>query len=539
MSTSWTGAGYFPNFPATSPYVTAAGATQGPEEHTQEIACQSQKGGVITTGGGFSTYFSTPSWQLKTINRYFQQLPSNKMPTSGYNRNGRGIPDVSLIGVKYLVAIGGVFQSVYGTSCTAPVLAAYVSLVNAERERRGKSTLGWLNPTLYAVGYNQSINVPTTGGAQFNDVVVGNNSCCASGDPSQAVCCSSGFIATAGWDPVTGWGSVNFTEFATMFGTSFVGNGTSNNGGGGGGGGGGGSAGSQGSSSGSSGLSTAATAAVAVVVVLLGVAIGIALVWFRALLCGCAPTSAGAKEETSADRVSADASAKASAHQEMSPVKRKAPEINRDTSRDEQQPSTPPPSRRNPPAAEMAPRPPPRSTPPRPMAPSGSQSAPQAPLVPPKPPGAAPSWVQTMRANEQPPPPSAAAAPAQVPQSSRPAPNASSALPSAPSFNSGESSEVPPAHGTAEVGFEVFEEEKTRINMSNPMAAAKNRSKRPDTSTSSTTDRNSMNRVEMLQRGLSLDRGSSGGGGVPMTGRGVGPRPPPKPLRPRPAPDGK
>jgi len=46
----WKGKGYFPSFPATSPYVTAVGGTQGPESGTEEIACQSQEGGVITTG---------------------------------------------------------------------------------------------------------------------------------------------------------------------------------------------------------------------------------------------------------------------------------------------------------------------------------------------------------------------------------------------------------------------------------------------------------------------------------------------------------
>lgn len=33
---------------ATSPYVTAVGATQGPEDGNAEIVCQSTKGGVIT-----------------------------------------------------------------------------------------------------------------------------------------------------------------------------------------------------------------------------------------------------------------------------------------------------------------------------------------------------------------------------------------------------------------------------------------------------------------------------------------------------------
>jgi tripeptidyl-peptidase-1 len=42
--------GYNPQFPATSPYVTSVGASQGPESNQPDIACQSNEGGVITTG---------------------------------------------------------------------------------------------------------------------------------------------------------------------------------------------------------------------------------------------------------------------------------------------------------------------------------------------------------------------------------------------------------------------------------------------------------------------------------------------------------
>lgn len=42
--------GYNPQFPATSPYVTSVGASQGPESNSADIACQSNEGGVITTG---------------------------------------------------------------------------------------------------------------------------------------------------------------------------------------------------------------------------------------------------------------------------------------------------------------------------------------------------------------------------------------------------------------------------------------------------------------------------------------------------------
>ena len=62
----WSGKGYFPSFPATSPYVVAVGGTQPPRASLPmntaftEVACQSSAGGVITTGGGFSTYWGTP-----------------------------------------------------------------------------------------------------------------------------------------------------------------------------------------------------------------------------------------------------------------------------------------------------------------------------------------------------------------------------------------------------------------------------------------------------------------------------------------------
>merc|ERR1711972_808512 len=49
--------GYTPSFPASSPYVTAVGATQGGVTGGSEIVCSSQTGGGITTGGGFSTKF--------------------------------------------------------------------------------------------------------------------------------------------------------------------------------------------------------------------------------------------------------------------------------------------------------------------------------------------------------------------------------------------------------------------------------------------------------------------------------------------------
>jgi tripeptidyl-peptidase-1 len=107
----------------------------GPETGDAEIACQSDLGGVITSGGGFSTYNPTPSWQKAAVKSYFQNLLSFIYPTDGYNPKGRGYPDVSLIGVWYEVFIQGELTPIFGTSASAPVFAAFISLANAARAR--------------------------------------------------------------------------------------------------------------------------------------------------------------------------------------------------------------------------------------------------------------------------------------------------------------------------------------------------------------------------------------------------------------------
>ena len=53
-----------------------------------------------------------------------------------------GYPDISLLGVKYVVAINGSFYPLDGTSAASPVAAAMVSLVNSQRAESGRSTMG-------------------------------------------------------------------------------------------------------------------------------------------------------------------------------------------------------------------------------------------------------------------------------------------------------------------------------------------------------------------------------------------------------------
>ncbi len=211
-SNTWSGTGYFPSFPATCPYVTAVGATMFSASSTKpELACQSQLAGVITTGGGFSTYYAQPSWQTQAVTNYFNQ--PNCKPSAGYNSKGRGIPDISLLGVNYKVIVRGTTQTLFGTSASSPVFAGMISLINAGRLARGLPNVGFINPTLYSYGLEPA-NV-------YNDVTSGHNGCCANGDTSPSglastLCCTAAFNATAAWDATTGWGSIDYTALSNM-----------------------------------------------------------------------------------------------------------------------------------------------------------------------------------------------------------------------------------------------------------------------------------------------------------------------------------
>jgi len=194
--------GFSPSFPANSPYATAVGATQGLESGKPEIACSSSTGGVITTGGGFSFFFPRPSYQNAATTQYLQTAP-NLPPSNLFNAQGRGYPDVAMAGYNYVVAIGGQYYELSGTSASAPVFAGMITLINGARISTGKSPLGFLNPALY--------NLAASNPSIFNDITVGENNCCAY-NGTGITCCQYGFNATTGWDPLTGLGSINFVN---------------------------------------------------------------------------------------------------------------------------------------------------------------------------------------------------------------------------------------------------------------------------------------------------------------------------------------
>jgi len=196
------------NWPASSPYVTAVGATMGIESDKPEVACQVQcqkqtaetclagPGPSITTGGGYSQY-PQPDWQKDH---------SLECAT-------RGIPDVSVAGHSFNIFVGGQQIGVDGTSASSPTFAGMVTLINARRKAAGQPLVGFINPALYA----------SSASSAFNDITKGDNKCGGIGHsalhPSPGVYfvnCCGGWTAKSGWDAVTGLGSVDFEKLERL-----------------------------------------------------------------------------------------------------------------------------------------------------------------------------------------------------------------------------------------------------------------------------------------------------------------------------------
>src|SRR4029077_4033596 len=80
-----------------------------------------------------------------------------------------------------------------GTSFAAPRWAGFLALINQQAVANGSSTLGFINPAVYAIGKGTSYT------SDFHDITSGNNN---NGK-------GKSYNAVVGYDLVTGWGSPN------------------------------------------------------------------------------------------------------------------------------------------------------------------------------------------------------------------------------------------------------------------------------------------------------------------------------------------
>ena len=175
--------------PSDDPYITVVGGTtlttSGPGgSWVAETVWNWNSTGIGTNAstGGISTTYSMPSWQSNV-----------SMTLNNGSTSMRNIPDVALTADNvWVVADNGHLEALGGTSCAAPLWAAFTALVNEQAVSRGQKPVGFLNPALYAIGRGAGY------AAAFHDIITGNNTNVAS---------PTNFFAVPGYDLCTGWGT--------------------------------------------------------------------------------------------------------------------------------------------------------------------------------------------------------------------------------------------------------------------------------------------------------------------------------------------
>ncbi len=181
-------------WPADSVYLTSVGGT--------DLTTSSAAGpwasetGWVDGGGGISPDdFPIPSWQVEAA--------AGCSKCSKKYRNG---PDVSAnANFSFYVCADqeACTANLYGgTSFATPMWAGYLALANEQYQTNGAtSTLGFINPALYAIGESSSYDT------DFHDITSGGNT----------------YGATKGYDLSTGWGSPNGDNLVNALATaSFI-----------------------------------------------------------------------------------------------------------------------------------------------------------------------------------------------------------------------------------------------------------------------------------------------------------------------------
>jgi hypothetical protein len=171
-------------FPCDSPNISVVGATTLTTDDSVSYVSETvwNWGNGIGSSGGVSPTYGIPTWQR----------PVNMSGNQG-STTMRNIPDMAMAGDNIEVIFDDGYWGIFGgTSCAAPLWAAFNALVNENAAGNGQAPVGFVNPAIYAIGTG-------TGYApDFNDVTSGNDFSASS--PSM-------FSAVAGYDLCTGWGS--------------------------------------------------------------------------------------------------------------------------------------------------------------------------------------------------------------------------------------------------------------------------------------------------------------------------------------------
>jgi pseudomonalisin len=168
------------------------------------------KGSLAATGGGVSKLFAKPSWQVGAgvPNDGKRDVPDISFNAS-FDHDGYLVCSQGSCSNGFRNASGNLFV-VGGTSAGAPVFAGIVALINQQLG----AAQGNVNPRLYALAGSST--------DAFHDITTGDNKvpCTAGSTDCPSGGGSIGFSAGAGYDLVTGLGSVNAANLVNEFSTA-------------------------------------------------------------------------------------------------------------------------------------------------------------------------------------------------------------------------------------------------------------------------------------------------------------------------------
>ncbi len=170
------------SFPADEPWVTSVGGTTVMRNgSTISESVWNSNGGA--GGGGFSNFFSEPSFQ--------QALPTS---VQGELNHRRGVPDVAADAdpsTGLAIYSGGVWQLGGGTSAAAPLWAGIMAIA----DQMAGHPLGFINDALYKLATSSHY------ATDFHDITSGSNTYVGKGVDVQ------GYTAVQGWDAASGLGT--------------------------------------------------------------------------------------------------------------------------------------------------------------------------------------------------------------------------------------------------------------------------------------------------------------------------------------------
>jgi len=187
--------------PASQPYMTGVGGTHltadpgknpNPGYIPETVWNDGVSGGA--GGGGLSTVWSLQSWE------------TGPGVQNQYSDGMREVPDVALDADEntgYSIyctnlseCLGVGWLEVGGTSCAAPLWAAFTDLLNQLRAQNHHGTFGFAAPSIYPLASGSGYST------DFHDITQGNNLY---------------YPATPDYDLATGWGSYDVNNLANAF----------------------------------------------------------------------------------------------------------------------------------------------------------------------------------------------------------------------------------------------------------------------------------------------------------------------------------